>query len=311
MKNITYLRQSSINEYNGCQFSYFINNSLGITSLAGKAALMGTLCHHVAQILAMNKRNGRKADKYTDWRYLLDICWERYKREESHRFQFMPKDYKFCVSTMEKIMESPFNPLNLEIIAIEKTFNFPITDEFSIRGTIDLVTRASADTLEIIDWKTGSRKDWNTGKLKDTESLKKDIQMRLYDLAAYLLFPEYKHRLLTIIFINDGGPYTVSFTDEEREEALQILKDKYKEIYENDNPTRIKEVNKENKWKCEKVCHYGKTILPSGYSICDTIYYFMENNGIEETTKKIKEIKKKQGDKKITEGKTSNRRNVI
>ena len=80
-----------------------------------------------------------------------------------------------------------------------------------MKGTIDLITKPSEDTLEIIDWKTGRRLDWATGQEKTQEKLETDPQLMIYFYAAKKLYPEIKNCIVTIFFINDGGPFSVSF----------------------------------------------------------------------------------------------------
>ncbi len=327
--NLQFLRQSSINTYHDCEFKYFMECILEIPSLAGKKALMGTLVHHVLELLARCKKNNHLTGKYVDYKYLLDICWDRYKREESHRFNFMPADKVFCLKSIEKVLDGNFNPLKLNILDTERSFVQPLKKDgfsyeyhdiikketkkgwYEIRGTIDLVTKVDEDTIEIIDWKTGKRTDWVTGKLKDYDYLSKDdIQLRLYDLATYLLYPNYKHRLLTIHFINDGGPFTVAFDDKDREETYERLKKEFLHIKNNPLPSRLKERKPQDaKWKCSKVCHFGKTMAPNGACWCDNIHTYMINHSVDETILKIKEIKDNQSKASIKEGKTSDRRN--
>jgi len=241
--NIEYVRSSSIGTYRDCPHKYFLEYVLQIPCPAGKKALLGTIIHHVLEIMARAKRTGhhKLKDKYIDPKYLLDICWKRYTDEEADRFQFTNADYKFCVKSIDKVLTSLYNPLDLNVIKTEQRFKIPITKpgfefeyhdlatkqvkkgQYEIRGTVDLITQSGKDSIEIVDWKTGKRRCWISGKDKDHESLRDDIQLRLYDLAVSLLYPNYEHIMFTIYYINDGGPFTVAFTPEDREETYQIL----------------------------------------------------------------------------------------
>ena len=326
--NIEYVRASSVNTYGGCEFQYFLEDVLNIPSQSGKKALLGTIVHHVLEIMARAKKNNHSPDKFTDAENLLRICWDRYEKEEGHNFDLKPADYRFCTRTIDKVIGTAYDPMNLNVIDVEKRFQLPLkTDGFSfdfydimektqksgyyeLRGTSDLITEIDSDTLEIVDWKTGSRKDWNTGKLKDYEYLSsKDLQLRMYDLAMSLVYPQYKTRLLTIHFINDGGPFTVTFDDAQRKETLEILRGKINDIRDNWMPARMKEVNpKDARWKCKNVCYFGKTKGPSGMCHCDNVYSYMVHNGIEETMSKASEIRNNKKD--AEKSSTSNRRNV-
>jgi hypothetical protein len=122
------------------------------------------------------------------------------------------------------------------------------------------------------------------------------------------MFPQYKNRLLTIHFINDGGPFTVAFSDEDRKETLSIIEKTFKNIKWNQLPTRLKESNASDRWKCKSVCHFGKTKTAAGCSICDTIHSYVVGNGIDQTILEIDKLKKS---KQELKNKTSDRRNVF
>jgi len=326
--NIEYIRSSSLSTYEGCQFQYFLEYVLNMPSRSGKKALLGTIVHHVLELIARAKKNNRPFDSYMDADNLLRICWDRYMKEEGVNYDIKNADFKFCQKTLVKVMEGRYNPLGLKVIDVEKRFQIPITlDGFSfnyydmmtkssksgfyeLRGTSDLVTEIDKNTLEIIDWKTGSRKDWNTGKLKDYDYLSNnDLQLRIYDLAMSLVYPKYKNRMLTIHFVNDGGPFTVTFDDSQRKETLDILKDKINNIESNWLPLRLKETNpKDARWKCKNVCHFGKTKTDNGSSYCDSIHSYMVHNGIEKTMDEVSNIRDQGQDDDLS--KTSDRRNI-
>jgi hypothetical protein len=322
--NIQYVRASSINTYSGCQFQYFLEYVLGLPSKSGKKALLGTITHHVLELLARAKKVGHVSDSYVDPENLLDICWERYSKEEADNYDLKKADYNFCKRTIARVIGTDYDPKNLNVLATEKSFRLPIegfnfsyydvvkksneSGHYEIRGTSDLVTIINDDTIEIIDWKTGSRKDWNTGVLKDYEYLSsKDMQLRMYDLAMSMVYPQYKTRLLTIHFINDGGPFTVSFDDEQRKETVNWLKTKINDISDNWMPTRLKETDpKTSRWKCKNVCFFGKTKDKNGSCYCESIHSYMTHNGIDKTMIQVDGLKKN-NDSQV---KTSNRRNV-
>jgi len=323
--NIKFLRASSINTYRGCEFQFFMEQVLEIPSKAGKKAFLGTIVHHVLELMAKGSMVKRNFGFITDHKKLLDICWNRYTKE-SPEFNLKDSDKKFCIKTIEKVLNTSYDPRRLNVIATEyqfkipmksKDFNFEYYDltkgtvekgQYEIRGTIDLITELDKDTLEIIDWKTGSRKCWNTGDLKEYEYLySKDVQLKMYDLATSILFPQYKNRVLTIHYINDGGPFTVNFDDNDRASTEKMIKETFNSIKWNQMPSRIKETKASDRWKCKSTCYFGKTLTKSGASLCDTIHSYAIGNGIDDTLLKVSKMKKEKAF--ANEVKTSNRRN--
>ena len=325
--NIKFLRASSINTYRGCEFQFFMEQILELPSKSGKKAFLGTIIHHVLELMAKGSKVKRNFGIITYHKRLLDICWSRYTNE-SPEFGLKETDKKFCLKTIEKVLNTNYDPRKLNVIATEYQFKIPLTGkdfnfefydivkgtvekgQYEIRGTIDLITEIDSNTLEIVDWKTGSRKCWNTGDLKEYEYLySKDVQLKMYDLATSILFPQYKNRVLTIHYINDGGPFTVTFDDSDRKNTETMIRDTFNSIKWNQMPSRIKETKASDKWKCKSTCYFGKTLTKSGTSICDALHSYSIGNGIDDTYAKVNQMRKEKTFAK--EDKTSNRRNTF
>ena len=57
--NIKFLRASSINTYRGCEFQFFMEQILELPSKSGKKALLGTIVHHVLELMAKGSKTNR------------------------------------------------------------------------------------------------------------------------------------------------------------------------------------------------------------------------------------------------------------
>ena len=108
------------------------------------------------------------------------------------------------------------------------------------------------DNQEIIDWKTGRRLDWATGQEKTQEKLENDPQLKIYYYAIKQLYPDIDHVIVTIYFINDGGPFSVCFENKDLYETESMLRQKFEHIKRCEVPRLSKS------WKCSKLCHFGK-----------------------------------------------------
>lgn len=264
---LKYLRQSGIGTYTDCPWKFFLTTILGFPTLAGRKAYLGTIVHHVLELMAKAKKTNHHLlkDKYSDQEYLLKISWDRYNKEKPDHFDLDDEDYKFCQIQVESVMNSIFNPLNLNVVDTEKQFQIGIEGEgfdegFELRGTIDLITKPTEDTVEIIDYKTGQRKDWVTGNVKEWDDFLKDMQLKLYHFVSLHIYPECTNRLLTIIFTRDGGPFTVTFDDEDAKKTIALIKQHFLTIKKDDFPTRLKDDRRRGleKFKCQYVCDFGK-----------------------------------------------------
>lgn len=241
--------------------------------------MLGTIAHHVLELLARAKKNGhyKLQDKYTDPDYLLEVCWAKYVRENKEGYALTPEDKEFCRTQVNTVLKDKiYNPLEMDIVATElqfeieirrKGFDFIGTDGLrrwrKIRGTIDLVTKSDSDTLEVVDYKTGERKDWITGEEDGLDKIKKKIQFRVYDVAIKTLFPQYKYRIFTMYFTRSGGPFPISYEPHEFDESLDLLRRHFLEISKDEHPARLKDNparREAEAWKCLHVCQFGKII---------------------------------------------------
>lgn len=262
-----------------CEQQYFFDYVLGYRSPSNKKADKGTIVHKVLEILAFIKFTEQKEEhSFEDdiignvdiHNYNLDNIindvYDFYTSQFKHH-TWSDKDRKDCRAWSYKAIEyadGMFDPRNRDILYPEQQFDIVIDKPWAkynygdlqgtlaIKGTIDLITKVNDDTLEIIDWKTGRRLNWATGEEKTQEKLEKDPQLMIYFYAAQKLYPELKHCIVTIYFINDGGPFSMTFDRSDIFKTEDLLRTKFEEIKKCKKPKLSKS------WKCTKLCHYGK-----------------------------------------------------
>lgn len=308
-----------------CPMQYFLQYNLGMQSPSNKKADKGTICHKVFEILAFIKLNKQNNTKYfdddiigsvdiTDYNLdtIIELVYNHYTSCFSHH-EWTAKDFKDCNNWVYKALEyggGMFDPRNRHIICPEQHFDIEIKKDWAkydyktkegslkgnlaIKGTIDLITKVNDDTYEIIDWKTGRRLDWATGQEKTLDKLHKDPQLMLYYYALHQLYPNIKHVIVSINFINDGGMFSVCFDKSHLYKVEMMLKNKFETIKNTTNPP----LNKS--WKCTKLCHFGKAtfensnhtpiveyrdhqVTPLGHAmtICEQVKHDIGVNGID------------------------------
>jgi hypothetical protein len=322
---IVYFRSSSFNSHRMCPMQYYMEYTLGWRGASGKKADKGTIVHKVLELTAIAKKALQEGisvvedseigeiqtDNY-DPSYLDDIIdkvYEYYTSRIPHH-KWLPSDKKHCRAWVWKIFNEDdgfFDPKNRNVVEAEPHFDFEIEEDWAkyehilddgsilkgnlaLKGTIDLITDVGDGVYEIIDWKTGRRLDWATGKEKTMAKLQTDPQLRIYHLAAKKLYPHVESFLITIHFMNDGGPFTLHFQDSDIPDTLDMIKAKFDVIK---NTTRPQQVFS---WKCSKICSAGKTtyegthIDPMQNSFgacmnkCDQTMAMIKENGIEWVT---------------------------
>ena len=317
---ITYFRSSSFNGHNMCPQQYFCEYVLGRRGVGGIKADKGTIVHKVMEALAVAKKAKQEGKKlvednvcgkiFTNFCDINELTEKVYKyySEAFDYHNWKEKDLKDCKDWVWKAIQlndGMFDPRKRNIVDAEPHFDFEIDEDWanfeyeiggetvkgklSMKGTIDLITKVDDGVYEIIDWKTGKRLDWATGQVKTFEKLMDDPQLRIYHYAACQLYPDVKQIMITINFINDGGPFTICFSKEDLEKTKKMLRKKFEEI----KSTKIPRLKKS--WKCTKICHQGKTTF-EGTDIspltrdgkimtkCEQVEYEIQKKGIDLVT---------------------------
>lgn len=316
-----------------CEQQYFIEYVLGLRGPSNKKADKGTICHKVLEILAVIKQNLQNSiDSFEDdtigtvnvKKYNLDHIIEQvyayYTKQFSHH-EWKSIDFKDCKEWVYKaitINNGMFDPRNRDILCPEQHFDILIEKPWAqysydtqegklegylgLKGTIDLITRVDDNTIEVVDWKTGKRLDWATGQEKTHAKLQNDPQLMIYHYAVSKLFPQYEHIIVTIYFINDGGPFSIMFSKEDMARTELMIKNKFDII----KKTRKPRLNRT--WMCSKLCHFGKTTFADSGSVlpileyrdgqtckqdtpmtkCEQIKHDIELKGIDEVVKEYK-----------------------
>jgi hypothetical protein len=264
---------------------------LGIPTTSRKKTDMGTVVHKVLEILAHKKLTLQNNKKFfTDeqlGKFHVDKCDPYEILENSFKYYesiadekgWTATDFKSCNKWLNEALTfggGEYNPLNRKIISPEQQFDIEIKKPWAgynytlpdgkrlagnlcIKGTIDLVTELEPGIIEIIDWKTGSRKNWITGEEKDYQYLQRDSQLLLYYYAATHLYPNAKQILMTIFYLeeyqfkkhNNGGPFTIPFTQKDFDYTENMLKQRFLEI------KKITRPKLNITWCCNKFCYFG------------------------------------------------------
>lgn len=267
-----------------CQQQYFLEYVLGWRGPSGQKADKGTITHKVLEILAVIKKAQQDKQRYVlddvigqidtedyDLDVINKMVYEYYVKASPHH-KWTDRDARDCKAWVGKAItlnNGMFDPRNRNILEPEQHFDFEIKKPWAkysyetpegklegylaLKGTIDLVTKISDDTIEVIDWKTGKRLDWATGQEKTQEKLESDPQLMIYYYAIRHLYPNIKHIIFSIYFINDGGPFSICFDSFDMQKTEDMLRRKF-EVIKN---TKRPQLNKS--WMCNKLCHFGKT----------------------------------------------------
>lgn len=137
-----------------------------------------------------------------------------------------------------------------KILGVEQEFNLSLGkdddgQDILITGFIDLVVEADKETIDIIDYKTGSPKTTQ-------ELITKDVQSRLYGYVATQLYPNYKYHILTFDYLKDT-PVPICFTKKNLESVKSEVIQQFKEIKKR-QPNELTRLD--NTWICQYMCNW-------------------------------------------------------
>lgn len=308
---VTYLRSSSYGAYDMCPMRWYLEYCLGFKSPSNIKAAMGNVVHKAMELLGKKKlciQNGHKELLDDGVAYqlcdinestVLPMGFEYYKKVESHH-DWTDTELVLCTKWFQKALafnNGMFNPLNQDIVFVEDYFDHTFEEPWGaytykvgetelsgyigIKGHIDLCVKHNDHMYEIIDYKTGRKYNWAKSTDKTYQDLVEDFQLRLYHLAVSLKYPNIEQILVTIFYINDGGPVTVVFEPEDLVKTKEMVRRRFHEIKNTGVPNRIW-----GDWKCKKLCAYGKSKLRETDSLCtcEQIYKEIKQSGINEVT---------------------------
>lgn len=316
-----YFRSSSLGQWDYCQMSYFITYNLGWQQPANKKAQLGTIVHKVLECLAQCKQRlqygeqpGMRIEdgelgtiKFTKYKLntnkfvsdLLDQSYQYYTTSDKINNYDLNADYSFCKDMVDACLSynnGQFDPRKTRIVAPERSFDIEIDEPWAaveyngeqrklrIKGTMDLITEASPDTLEYVDYKTGKRVNWATGQEKTYDKLYDDIQLLLYYYAIRKLYPQYDYVIMTIFFLRDGGPFSLCYEKADEQKFLEKLKTKFLDIKNSSSPKPINAARSD--FRCTRLCHYYKNKWPeTDQPICNYVENQIKLYGIENTMK--------------------------
>jgi hypothetical protein len=279
------LSASKIKTWKMCQFKFYLEYHLGMSTGTSFAAEQGSLVHAVLQQHAEGYKRGEKEPEIaTTWREKVFRAYSDYglwkidtkmaavdrrcgdcehchgdtcalAGEKFDAFEGCPiEDHADTVSLIEKVLndESVNNPLNKEIIDIENRFQLQIPDGddiIKVGGYMDIVTELDKDTVEVFDYKTGKH-------IQSYNVCLKDPQLLIYHLAARKEYPNYPNTLITIYYVR-RRPITLSFGERDERGTERALKHYYHLIKHCDTPCRRCDRNDGSvnfDYVCEKMC---------------------------------------------------------
>ena len=210
-----------------------------------------------------------KEDDYKNQKPKCDICPFkldnkcRISGENLGQLSGCPKKlFEWCYNIVEKAIKKYQNEFwpkilrdsNNQIIGSEYNFSIPLSDiGVNLIGFFDLVLKHDEDTIEIVDYKSGS---WT----QNFDECYQDIQCKAYGFAAYKEFVDdinhkgfkFKNVMLTFDYFMNS-PVTFTYPIEEMSNIEKLIINQIIKIKNTHNITRVIGNGSFN-WKCKSLC---------------------------------------------------------
>lgn len=297
-----------VGSYSMCPQRAFIEYQIGMKQENNLAAMKGTIVHKVMEILAQSKLCQQNGSNSFDDDMLgvisldeiqpmsiLNRVFEQYK-EETPDLNLDEAFYKETSTLVKKAItynNGEYDPRNLDIVAVEHPFDMVIKKpwakykyetpegvmegQLALKGTIDLVIKHDDSTYEIRDYKTGRAWDWAKNSEKNDQNIYKDFQIMLYYYAACHAFPNIKHILFTIYFINVDKPFLIAFDRTDLPMIENVIKEKFLKMVADTKP-------KLNiSFRC-RFCPFSKDIQKgTKQTVCEFFRDKIREDGFEKT----------------------------
>lgn len=202
---------------------------------------------------------------------LFEIFVEYYgekDQENKNKLLNQRAKYSGILNGIHWILGTPYNPRDCNTIATENRFDIAIEGPrfitgrkddgqykyLELLGFIDRIDQIDDDTIEIIDYKTGSLGHWPPGSKQGDKTLEdfyEDIQCLLYYYAARRLYPQFKQVLVTFIYTTKKKTFTVSMGEEDIRRLEEKVRLRFTSIRNNEEPKQ------NNGFWCKHICSYG------------------------------------------------------
>ena len=282
---------------------------------------MGTIYHKVMETRALAKLALQNGDNHIDddnLGYLtindtkdhvkmLDLSFDYYKGVEDH-LVFTDKDKRDILKWLNYTFETwpDYDPFKLDLVAAELFFDIEIKRDWAalkgvvngheidghlrIKGTMDSVIKLTDDVYELVDYKSGAhRKDFATGEIKTLEYLQNDIQLLLYLIALKETFPT-KDFVLSLLWVNAGGMFSVPADQDMLDRAWEMLEVEFKKISDNYSPKQLDPYHRD--YRCKYLCEFSKKpYRDTNLSVCQYFHKEIKRDGIMKVVNKNVDLK--------------------
>lgn len=204
------LSATGIKDFLQCNLKVIFRYDRAVPSLKNDHAKVGIGVHTALEQFTRRMLVKKSFPDATDYEFTVASFMNSATEEGLENMSFYADGKRMVTEFIDR-----YDPSE-EVIEVENRFKITTPDGIPITGAIDKVVKVNEDTLAIIDYKT-ARNAMTPWDLQD------DVQLSMYDLAASILWPEYKNRLLFLDYVRIDKKVSTYRTNEDRETFNEFL----------------------------------------------------------------------------------------
>lgn len=211
------LSATAIKDFLQCQLKIVFRYDREIPSIKNDHARIGIAVHNALEQLTRRMLSKKSFPDPSDYEFAVTTFMNSATEEGMQSMNFYTEGKRIVTDFVDR-----FNP-DEEILDVEHKFRITTPEGIPITGAIDKVVKINEDTIAIIDYKT-ARNALSSYELQD------DVQLSMYDLAASIIWPQYKNRLLFLDYVRIDKKVSTYRTEESRQAFREFLKSLWSQI---------------------------------------------------------------------------------
>ncbi len=204
------LSATGIKDFLQCQLKVLLRYDRTIQSMKNDNMKIGTAVHEALEQFTLRMQAKKSFPDASDYDFAITTFMNIATEQGLEAMSFYEDGRVMVTEFIDR-----HDPAE-EVVSVEGFFKLTTPDGVPIVGAMDKIIKLNDDTIAVIDYKT-ARNALTPYELKD------DIQLSMYDLAASIMYPEYKNRVLILDYVRINKRVSTYRTESDRVTFVDFL----------------------------------------------------------------------------------------
>jgi ATP-dependent helicase/DNAse subunit B len=152
------LSASKCKTFSTCKKQYKYTYILNLPQKERDFFVFGKFLHLVLETFHQYYIDGCLLSYHISMNDAFKVAWAKYKDKMTSEMK--AECWDILANYLQKITKAKNNGHPFNIIAVEKEFNYQLTEDIILRGYIDVVAKDGDNVLHVADWKTSKNKKY-------------------------------------------------------------------------------------------------------------------------------------------------------